>query len=180
MKNIILVVCFSLLFAACTAPADGPGLKVEIDDVVRSKQVAPVDGITVSGQPGADALKVFADSGYTTVIDLRGVEEPRGLDEAQVVESLGMQYLQLPIEKAEDVSFENAELLSSLIEQAPGPVLVHCGSGNRVGALLALAQRADGKSIEESVEYGVSGGLTRLREQVEETMKQASSEESAP
>jgi hypothetical protein len=40
--------------------------------------------------------------------------------------------------------------------------LLHCGSGNRVGALLALRESQDGADDESALEYGRSAGLTKL------------------
>jgi len=40
--------------------------------------------------------------------------------------------------------------------------LLHCGSGNRVGALLALLKSSQGASDEAALEYGISAGLTGL------------------
>ncbi len=147
-------------------------LKVDIDEVVDAGAVQAVDGVTSSGQPNAEALKVFSDSGYAAVIDLRGESENRGLeDEQAVVEDLGMDYVSFPITGRDGISFENAERLDSLIEQYDGPVLVHCGSGNRVGALLALRESLNGASDEEALEYGREGGLTRLEGVVRERLE---------
>jgi hypothetical protein len=51
-----------------------------------------LDGITTAGQPSADELTAVAAAGYKTVIDLRGPNEDRGLDEKKTVEELGMSY----------------------------------------------------------------------------------------
>ncbi|MEM1174652.1 MAG: sulfur transferase domain-containing protein [Pseudomonadota bacterium] len=179
MKKII----FSLLFLAFSSHADTPApatLKVDLAEVRASASVVPVDGITVAGQPDEAALQVFADSGYTTVIDLRGASENRGLDEQAAVEALGMNYVPLPIDSGDKVNFDSAAELTRLINEADGPVLLHCGSGNRVGALLALAKRQEGASVEESIRYGEEGGLTRLRSLVEKRLDEVPSEESSP
>ncbi len=173
----------TILLVAGIGQADTPppaSLKVDLEQVVEADAVVPADGITVSGQPDEQALGVFADSGYTTVIDLRGSGENRGFDEKAAVEGLGMSYVPLPIESGEQISFESAAELTRLIEAADGPVLLHCGSGNRVGALLALAKRQEGASVAESISYGEEGGLTRLRGLVEKRLEAGPSEESSP
>jgi len=147
------------LFAEDTS--NQANLKVDLDTVVSTGEVRPVDGITSAGQPDEAGFKVFADQGYTTVIDLRTVGEDRGLDEPAVVESLGMEYVLLPIGR-DGINFENAKTLDKLIEAADGPVLVHCGSANRVGALLALRKSLEGADDETALEYGREGGMTRL------------------
>ena len=176
-----------LLFAAVSAcAADGElapvtSLKVDLDKVVELRTVAPVDGITVAGQPDEAMLDVFAENGYAAVIDLRGRAENRGFDEAGVTEELGMDYVALPIEGRDAVNFDNAAKLQEIVDQYDGPVLVHCGSGNRVGALLALGQLQQGASEDEALEYGRSGGLTRLEGLVRQRIaEQEQAAEDAP
>ena len=142
------------------------GLKVDLEQVVQLGTVSPVDGITAAGQPDKAALEVFTDAGYATVIDMRAEDEDRGFEEAAFVEELGMHYVAFPIASEDDVSFESARELDELLQQYPGPVLVHCASGNRVGALLALRASLNGADEEQALELGRKGGLTRLEELV--------------
>jgi uncharacterized protein (TIGR01244 family) len=165
-----------MLVVAFGAIADEPGLsqgagpKADLERVVELGTVSPVEGITVSGQPDKAALQVFADSGYTTVIDMRGRDEERGFEEAAFVEELGLRYVAFPIEDEADISFENAEILDELLREHSGPVLVHCASGNRVGALLALRASLDGADDEDALQLGREGGLTRLEGVVRERL----------
>ncbi len=154
----------ALLFSAVLAEDKGiaSGLKVDLPDVVKAGVVAPVDGISAAGQPDRAALQVFSRNGYTTVIDLRGELEDRGFDEARVVEGLGMDYILFPITGLDAISFENAAKLDQLIAAAKGPVLVHCASSNRVGALLALSKSLDGADTETAIAFGKAGGLAGL------------------
>lgn len=177
MKHPLLVIfACGLLTAGCEQaeappPAAPPAaLKVEIADVLADGKVEPVDGITSAGQPSAEALAVFRDSGYTAVIDLRGPDEDRGFDEQEAVETLGMTYLLLPITSDDDISYASARELDRLIEAQQGPVLVHCASANRVGALLALTASLDGADDEAAVAVGKEGGLTRLEDVVRERL----------
>ena len=147
-------------------------LKVDLDEVVAAGGVEPVNGMTSSGQPNKEALQVFADSGYAAVIDLRGKNENRGFDERATVEALGMTYFSLPIDSPQAMNFDNARKLNEILETADGPVLLHCGSGNRVGALLALRKSLDGATDEEAIAHGRDAGLTRaegiVRQRLEE------------
>jgi uncharacterized protein (TIGR01244 family) len=171
MNRILTLIVAAGLSAACFAgETDGhASLKVDLDTVVSSGEVEPVDGITSAGQPDEAGFKVFADQGYTTVIDLRTAGEDRGLDEPAVVESLGMEYVLLPIAR-DGINFDSAKTLDELIEAADGPVLVHCGSANRVGALLALRKSLEGADDETALEYGREGGMTRLESRVSDIL----------
>jgi len=154
---------FFAFLAACEgAPASTTSLHVDIVAVVERDSVTPVDGKTSAGQPDQAALAVFSENGYVAIIDMRGEAENRGMDERAVVESLGMDYVLLPIASEDDISFENAQKLDELLAAYDGPVLIHCASGNRVGALLALRQSVNGADDEAAIEYGKQGGLTGL------------------
>lgn len=170
MMRLLLAIILAAGFSA--ASAEDPKLKIDLATVVSTGVVVPVDGLTSAGQPDEAALGIFAEQGYTTVIDLRTAGEDRGMDEAKVVEGLGMEYISLPIGR-DDISFDSARSLDTLIAEADGPVLVHCGSANRVGALLALSKSLEGADNETALEHGRNGGMTSL----ESTVKKALTEE---
>jgi len=124
------------------------------------------DGITAAGQPDETGLKELAEDGYAAVIDLRGAGEDRGLDEKSFVENLGMDYVPLPIAGRDAISFENARRLDQILSSYEKPVLVHCGSSNRVGALFALREKLHGADDEEALSFGKSAGMTSLESTV--------------
>jgi uncharacterized protein (TIGR01244 family) len=176
-KLLLLVLVTVLSAAACvenstteTRPSTETTLKVDLETVVRVGNVVPVDGVTTAGQPDVAALSIFAEQGYKTVIDIRTEPEERGMDEAAVINDLGMEYVLFPIDKPEAINFDNARELSRLIEESEGPVLVHCGSSNRVGALFALQKSLDGADDEVALEYGREAGMTRLEGRVKEVL----------
>ena len=168
-----------LLVASAVALADEPDLAAvsvlhpNLEQVVEIGTVAPVGGLTSTGQPDKAALEVFVDSGYVAVVDLRGPDENRGFDEQAYVEELGMFYESLPIPDAGAVNLDNAEKLDEILGRFDGPVLVHCGSGNRVGALLALRSHLHGASDENAIAYGREAGMTRLEGTVQERLDAA-------
>ena len=131
----------------------------------------PLENVTTGGQPDSASLESLAESGYTTVIDLRRPEEDRGIDESAAVEGLGMSYVSIPVDGANGVTYENAELLNQVLGQAEGPVLIHCGSGNRAGALLSLREKLNGADNETALAVGRAGSLTRLEPTVVERLE---------
>ena len=159
-----------LLLSACAGDVSPePPRKVDLNHVVTTGVVRPVDGITPAGQPDEAAFKVFAANGYEAVIDLRTAGEVRGLNERAVVEGLGMEYVLLPIDD-DGITFENARSLDALIDHYDGPVLVHCASSNRVGALLALRASLDGVDDAAALHIGIAGGLKSLEQQVRDIL----------
>ena len=156
-----------LLVLAAASPAgcaDGEGvatLKVDLEQVVRLGRVEPVDGVTMAGQPDVAALKVFAENGYVAVIDLRTKDEDRGLDEPAVVAGLGMEYVSMPIDR-DDITIEKARELDALLDAYDEPVLLHCASSNRIGALIALNFYDETGDAELALEMGRAAGMKSL------------------
>jgi len=155
--------------SARTVTADGSPIKVDLQQVLAAGEVTPVQGVTPAGQPDAATLKVFAENGYAAVIDLRTAGEDRGLDEPAVVEELGMQYVAMPID-GQGITYENAEALDKLLAEYDEPVLLHCGSSNRVGALLALRASLKGAGDDEALQLGRKAGLTSLEPAVRDAL----------
>jgi len=170
MKSAALLAILLLAFAAI-ADEGGQSVHVSLDDIVEAGNVVPVDGITSSGQPDAKSLKVFADSGYAVVIDMRGPDEDRGMDDFPgAVAATGMEYVVFPVVGKDAISFETAKELDELLLGIDGPVLMHCGSGNRVGAVLALRESLNGADDEAAIAYGRDAGMTRLEPLVREVL----------
>jgi uncharacterized protein (TIGR01244 family) len=120
----------------------------------------PLEYVATAGQPEEEHLRRLAEAGYKTVIDLRTLEEDRGLNEPEVVQQAGMEYVNIPVghETVEDETFEQFREL--MMDPRRRPVLVHCSSANRVGALLIPYLILDeGKSTEEAVEIASEVGL---------------------
>ena len=129
-----------------------------------------LEGITTAGQPGAADFAAIAAAGYKSVIDLRGPGEDRGLDEPATVEGLGMEYASLAVDGAGGITYAKAEELDRLLAGMPKPVLLHCASSNRVGALLALRARAQGANRDAALELGLATGLGSLKPVVEQKL----------
>jgi uncharacterized protein (TIGR01244 family) len=121
--------------------------------------------VLVAGQPSLQELQAAQKAGVKLVINLRPPSEPSGLgDEAAVVQKLGMTYVNIPVAGPAGITLENAKKLRAALAGAKDQqVLLHCASGNRVGALLALeAFFLDGKTVEEAMATGKAARLTGL------------------
>jgi uncharacterized protein (TIGR01244 family) len=118
----------------------------------------------VSAQPSIEALTKLGSAGVRTVIDLRPDAETPILDEKAVVEKSGLIYRSLPVAGKAGLTRENVTAFDGLLAEAKdGNVLLHCASGNRVGALMALRARwLQGKSADEAMAIGKATGMTGL------------------
>ncbi|MDQ3658752.1 MAG: protein tyrosine phosphatase family protein [Actinomycetota bacterium] len=120
----------------------------------------PLEGIATAGQPEREHFERLAAVGYRTVIDLREPGEDRGLNEPDTVRRSGMEYVNVPVNHA-DVDGETFERFREVMAaQERRPILVHCSSANRVGALLIPYLVLDeGKSVEEALDAASRVGL---------------------
>lgn len=134
----------------------------------------PRPGLYTGGRPDANALRIFGALGVDTVIDLRGDDERAVADTRAVTESLGLRHEVLAIEGPGDLTPENAERLKHALDQSDGQVLLHCASGNRVGALLALmAFHHEDESRRQALEFGRAAGLKSLEPEVDMRLRQS-------
>ena len=137
-----------------------PAYAGDLDDLDLLNPRQPQENLTVGGQPSQDDLTSLAEEGYGLVINLRTEGEFSDFNEGEVVESLGMKYINIPVQGSSGLTEENAALLHQALESVEGPVLLHCGSGKRAGSLLGVeGYLFHDLSEEEAVALGQKANL---------------------
>jgi uncharacterized protein (TIGR01244 family) len=132
---------------------------------------APSAQVLTGGKPTADALRQAQAQGVAKIVNLCPHSEDMGFDEPALVATLGMAYENIPVAGGGDLTRANAERLAQSLAGANGPVLVHCMSSNRVGALFALKSRLlDGKSVDEALAIGRAHGLKAMEPAVRQLL----------
>jgi uncharacterized protein (TIGR01244 family) len=115
-------------------------------------------GLAAAGQPTPEGLARLKEMGFKTVINLR-TEKEGAKDEEAVVKAAGLSYVSVPV-TAETLSPADADAVSKVLDDpAAGPVLLHCASANRVGAVWALIRLRQGATLEEAENDGKAVGL---------------------
>lgn len=129
----------------------------------------PLPQVTTGGAPSEAQLRLAQAEGYKTVISLLPQTQP----EADETRALGMSFVSIPVAGAQDLTEDNARKLADAMDGADAkPLLLHCASGNRAGALLALkAFYVDHATPEAAIALGEAAGLASLRPQVEAVMQ---------
>lgn len=133
----------------------------------------PGNGLCTGGRPRPEHLQDAAEKGVRMVINLCPPSEAQDYDEAALVAQLGMHYVNIPVAGPADLTLKNAELLAAAMAEAGAdyPVLLHCASGNRVGALLAVkAYCINQLSPAQALELGRRAGLTALEPAVRQIL----------
>lgn len=137
-------------------------------------QIRPVgDDLYSAGQPTEAELAALARKGVRTIINLRHPSEANDFDEAATAAAAGLRYVAIPVAGAADLTPETVARFGRELAQARacGPVLVHCASSNRVGALIALEQAwVQGQSADVALAAGRAAGLAGLEPAVVERL----------
>lgn len=167
-RTAILAVALAIAPLSPAAATPPSASAATLDATANLRQ--PREDLLTGGQPDANAWPALAAQGVRTVINLRADGEPGARDEAPEVAAAGMRYVSIPIAGASDITPANARALAQVIEQADGRVLVHCASGNRVGALLALSAAQEGMDADDALEFGKRAGLTGAEPRVRELL----------
>ena len=94
----------------------------------------PEPGVMAAGQPTGEQLQLLAEEGYKTIINLRPPEEPHGVQEPQAARENGMTYVNIPV-SLQTLDQATIDKFLATMRKAERPVLLHCASSNRVGAL---------------------------------------------
>lgn len=132
----------------------------------------PRPQLLTGGQPEPEAWPALAEAGVGTVVNLRPAAEMPGRDEAREVRAAGLTYINVPIDGPDKLAPNQVAALWQALESAEGAVLVHCGTGNRCGALLALAEAWHrGRSPDEALAFGRQAGLVGLEPAVRNLLK---------
>ncbi len=167
MKYLIILMTLVTILFALTAQASGR--------VPFGHQLIPVQNysrateqIAISGLIGDGGVQALVATGFKTVIDLRTANEGTA-DEKALVDRAGMNYINIPMTVA-GISEEQLADFTKAIETAQMPVLIHCGSGNRAGAMWASYQIKKGVAPEVALEAGRKAGM---RPPMEEKVKAA-------
>lgn len=127
----------------------------------------PAPGIFAAGRLDASDVERIAGSGIRHVIDLTLDAETPEFDEAAAVQAAGVGYSNLPLRGAVDLTREHVLAFDALLQDTGRPVLVHCSSGNRAGAMAALrAAWVQGKPVEDAIAVGKAWGLAGLEAEV--------------
>lgn len=113
-----------------------------------------------TNQPSAEQFEQAKAAGFKSVLNLRAAEEEGAIaNESQQVASAGLTYANIPV-KPSEMDEALADDVLKQIEQLPKPVLVHCKSGLRSGAMALMYDAVkNNKSAEEALDKGKMSGF---------------------
>ncbi len=143
----------TLSLAGCSAGA-------EAQDYGLKNAYMPEEGVLFGGQPTSDQLRQLAAAGFE-VINLRMPSEDHGFDESALARELGLVYHSIPVGSETLTEAGTFQTFLDRFESRQGPVVVHCASGNRVGAMYyAYLVERGGLSREQALKVARDNGLS--------------------
>ena len=151
-----------------SSTADNKALDNGVDLVtIFDPYFRPDANTIVCGALNEEKVTALAEAGVEVVINLQPDDE-LSFDESAAVKLAGMHYEQLPISGVADLKQLKILAFDNILRQHHGKkIAVHCGSGNRVGAAIALrAGWLRGRKMDTAMERGRSHGLTKLADEV--------------
>ena len=158
----VLIVISALILCAQTIASD-------TDSIIGIKNLkTPEPNYFSGGQPTTEQFDALAGAGVVHVINLRPASETPKLNESSLVADKDMIYHSLPVDGVAGLTLNNVKALDQLFKQAGDEkVFLHCASGNRVGALMALRSvLIYGEEKDAAIATGKAWGLTRLEPEV--------------
>ena len=157
--NHLFIITF-LISAENIFSQDTVSFPVKLDATGFQEVFAEVDNLYISGQPDKESFAKLKSEGVSTVVNLRTDSEMSNrenvpFDEKAVVDSLGMNYIHIPL-GGTDNSYNNEALVKfgDAVTNAKGKVLLHCTVGRRASYMFAayLIQYKD-FSPNKAIEY---------------------------
>jgi len=117
--------------------------------------------VATGGQPTETAYSKLAANGYRAVLNLRTPSEGFDLErEKQLVEKAGLKYISIPVIGSAPKPEQADEFIRAVKDSANQPMLIHCGSANRVGAFWMIYRVVEqgwpeDKALDEAIQIGL-------------------------
>ena len=143
------------------------------------------DRLFRGAQPDLEGFKYLRDLGVRTIINLRLAKDAERLKEREIVESLGMKYVNIPVEdgnfftRSRRIPPEAIQSFFQTIDASEsGTVFVHCHRGaDRTGALVSFYRIVrhnwdSARAYAEARQIGMRSWYKGLQQQIEEFGRQ--------
>ena len=172
MKSILIAVSSVALLGFAARAQQPPSKLSEVEQSLKADipKVLCLDAsVATGGQPTEKAFEKLAANGFKSVLSLRTSSE--GIDlsrQRELVEKAGMRYVNIPVVSQEPKPEQVAEFIKVVSDKSNHPMLIHCGSANRVGAFwmiyrVVTQNWSEDKALEEATRIGLtSPGLRKF------------------
>jgi uncharacterized protein (TIGR01244 family) len=158
----VCILPVALALTAAAGRAEGLAKRAEIPRSMESGLVPNYqvvrEGLAVGGQPSPKARLRLRALGFRTVIDLRTQAEGIRGEEA-AVRAQGLRYVSVPVTPGTFTIEDVKKVKAVLDDEKAAPVLLHCASANRVGAVWTVLRVQEGLPMADAEREGERIGL---------------------
>jgi len=168
LHTALLFALAALTLTACSSELDNSSEPVTMPEVDLVALAVPnasttLPGVLAAGQLTPEQMTALHEAGYRSFISLRVADERGAGWEEEYSETNGIHFVRMPIAGKAGIDEAHARELGTLMDAETKPMVVYCGSSNRVGALFGLkAHFVDGTPAEEALALGMASGVTSL------------------
>ena len=165
-KNMLAIVFMAGMFVSLTEEDSAAQQRLPLNKQIRKVRVGEIEkayqvgNIILAGQPKAADLKTLKTVGVQRVINLYR-NPPLKVNEMEICRQLNMEYQHLPFDderQLNDAIFNRVR--TALLQSSTKPVLLHCKSNDRVGAVWAAFRTLDqGIDLETAIREAKAMGL---------------------
>ena len=152
---------------------------LETAELGSTKNVHTLGNTVFAGQFQQDDIATLKEAGITQIISLRKNDE-LDWNEAEAVTAAGLKHAAIAFTAPGELTDEMFKQLRDLLGEEEGKTMMHCGGGNRVGAVW-IAHRVldDGVELEAAIEEAKTIGLKSepLKERAIEYIEQQQASE---
>ena len=124
------------------------------------KRLHGCEDILLASQPTPADFEQAKQLGVKSVINQRPIAEMDGFDEQACVTGLGMDYANPAFNGTDELTDAKINETIELLRTAQRPILMHCASANRTGAIWFAYRAIDGGlTVEDALAEGKTVGL---------------------
>lgn len=135
LLGLVLPLAMAMFAAAADKKPPTAAEKLEPYECGDVTRLHTLGGVFLASQPKPADFKTAQEGGIKTVVNLRLPSET-DWDEAAVIKKLGMEYHNVPFKSPATLTDEVFDKTRKLLnDKSKRPMIVHCSSANRVGAV---------------------------------------------
>lgn len=151
----VLLTLFALLIASYAVAKGLVPYPAQVNDMMRYQRVSP--NIATSGALDTSAIKELVKHDFRTVIDLRTEQEGTN-SEKLAIKKVDIEYFNIPVTR-EGIDESQLTAFKEILAQSTAPILLHCSTGNRAGAMWTVYRLSEGIPADRAFKEGRAAGM---------------------
>ncbi|MDT8364360.1 MAG: sulfur transferase domain-containing protein [Nitrosomonas sp.] len=163
LKHIAVpLVLLTILLVNLAVAKDLVPYPTQVNDIMRYQRVAP--NIATSGALTNGAIQELIKHDFRTIIDLRTEQEGTN-NERLAIKKTDMAYFNIPVTR-DGIDESQLAAFKEVLAQSAAPILLHCATGNRAGAMWTVYRLSEGIPADRAFKEGQSAGMSNAMTEI--------------